>query len=804
MKAVLLYVFLSSFAFAGLLPRLLTFEISGEEVQPGGRIYLHYKFQNVGSEDEENYRIFVHSRIKGTDEGFGGDFSPFHPTSRWRRGEIIEESSVLNIPRDAKRGDYVIYIGFYSDKGRIEMDNKEIEREGLRYEVGRFIIGEKSGGERREIKFKEPLKLEGMKLKERMLYLENERLKVALSDNYPLIREIRDKVTGEVFEGSEEDADFQLELISPQGKIVYAPSPRYIPFVETKKEGNRVVYGLKLREEGREIMDLNIRFELLGESMRVGWEVVRAKDYKLVSIRLPLLALSQAKMVLPLIEGRLVDCGKSFPHREIVGIDCWRSPLDYSCLYGDKGLALLEPSSFEDRVWGETRDGKGLLGIIFNCHTPTNPPLFLQSSSYAELHFMKGDLLTSARFVREKIKGEIKPIYKNAIVYKIFCDVPQAERPVTTFDEALEIIKRIYHLTGGMKQIVYLVGWQYRGHDTGYPAIDKVNERLGGRDGLLRLMEEGRKYNAVVSFHDNYDDAYMDSPAWNEDFICRLPNGELVKGGIWAGGQSYIINPKRYVEGGYAKRRVDETFRLYPLRESYHIDVLSAVPFRYSYSVHTCTGKESVEYKKRIVEMFREKGVDVTSELVTQPFLGFISYFWHLVSSGDNVQREFFLAEEMVPFVPACIHGKAIYGQRGYLGGVPSMDVTKDNWRDFVRLVFLEALPSLLFIEEPIEGFRDGKVYYPSGWWSSDDEVVYKGMHIRRGGKVLIPRGEKEFYAYSDEGGIFEWEMPEGWRGLEVYRIWEDGRKERMMAEVEGGKFRFEAERQGIYEVVER
>ncbi|MGB9877437.1 MAG: endo-alpha-N-acetylgalactosaminidase family protein [bacterium] len=805
MKSLLL-LFISFLSFASFLPRLLSLSTSGEEVEPGGRIYLSYKFQNVGSEDEENYLVFVHARIRGTDRGFGGDFAPFHPTSRWRRGEIIEETSALDIPPDAPKGEYVLYIGFYSPKGRIEMDNKEIEREGWRYEVFSFKVGEKRETKIREKLFKQALSLAGIPLSAKPLFLESEKLKLTADENYPFIREVIHKETGERFTSGGESVDFQLELIAPDGKIVYAPSTRYLLQAVGEKKKGRIIYRVEVREEGREIMGLKIWFELKGEDLLIGWGDVKGEGYFLSGIRVPILGLNNGKLALPLREGRLVDSSVSFPHREIIGIDCWRSPLSYSCVYGGKAFALLEPESVEDKVIAEVRDNKASLGMIFNCHTPTNPPLFLQPASGVCVHFGKGNWLSAAAWINGRIKGKILPIYKRALVYKIFCDVPQAERPITTFEEALEIIKKIHNLTLGIKQIVYLVGWQYRGHDTGYPAIDKVNERLGGREGLLRLMEEAKKFNAIVSFHDNYDDAYMDSPAWNEDFICRTPQGELVKGGVWAGGQSYIINPKRYVEGGYAKRRVEQTFALYPIKESYHIDVLSAVPLRYSYSGHTCTGKESVEYKKRLVEMFKERGVDVSSELVTQPFLGVISFFWHLTSTEDApwIARHYFLNEEIIPFVPACIHSKAIYGQRGYLGGVRDNDVTKDNWREFMVMTFLETLPSLLFSEERIVDFKDGRIIYPSGWWSATDEVFYKGRYIRKGGNVFLPISEKVWLAFSDEGGEVEWELPDDWQGLNIYKVEEDGKKEEVGFSLEGRRFKFEAKKRGVYEVVRR
>jgi hypothetical protein len=130
------------------------------------------------------------------------------------------------------------------------------------------------------------------------------------------------------------------------------------------------------------------------------------------------------------------------------------------------------------------------------------------------------------------------------------------------------------------------------------------------------------------------------------------------------------------------------------------------------------------------------------------------------------------------------------------------MDVTKDNWREYIRLVFLETLPSLLFIEEPIEDFRDGKLIYPSGWWSEKDDVFYKGRYVRRGENVFSPRSEGIWLAYSDKGGRVEWELPEGWKKLEVYRIWEDGRREMVRCDLKDGRFNFEAEEQGVYEVI--
>ena len=47
-----------------------------------------------------------------------------------------------------------------------------------------------------------------------------------------------------------------------------------------------------------------------------------------------------------------------------------------------------------------------------------------------------------------------------------------------TIDEALEIIKKVDNLTLGIPKIIYLVGWQYNGHDSKYPAWFGGNETI--------------------------------------------------------------------------------------------------------------------------------------------------------------------------------------------------------------------------------------------------------------------------------------------------------------------------------------
>ena len=91
-----------------------------------------------------------------------------------------------------------------------------------------------------------------------------------------------------------------------------------------------------------------------------------------------------------------------------------------------------------------------------------------------------------------------------------------------TFEQALEVIKRVHRITCGTPQIVLLTGWQYEGHDSKYPSWAGVNEHLKrpqdatALDSLRWLIREARGYNCLATLHINMFDAYEDSPLFDE------------------------------------------------------------------------------------------------------------------------------------------------------------------------------------------------------------------------------------------------------------------------------------------------
>jgi hypothetical protein len=73
---------------------------------------------------------------------------------------------------------------------------------------------------------------------------------------------------------------------------------------------------------------------------------------------------------------------------------------------------------------------------------------------------------------------------------------------------------------------------------TGTAARQRAHRRLRR---MMRLFETGPSLNAIVTLSDNYDNAYCSSPAWNDAFIARRPDGQLWKSRAWIGEESYIL-----------------------------------------------------------------------------------------------------------------------------------------------------------------------------------------------------------------------------------------------------------------------
>lgn len=216
--------------------------------------------------------------------------------------------------------------------------------------------------------------------------------------------------------------------------------------------------------------------------------------------------------------------------------------------------------------------------------------------------------------------------YTKTLVYKLFLAIPNEAHTESivyeTFESALEVIKKVDLMSLGMPKIVYLVGWQYLGHDSKYPAWDSVNESLKrecdktAKDSLLWLMEEGFKYNTTVSLHINIQDAYKDSPLWDEyvkeDLITLNADKSLCEGDVWNNQLCYIVSYKQIWDKGVIQKRIEELCDFLPIQKAgtIHIDAMHArADVGHGWSLEDIQAA-----RNKIVRFWRDKGIDVTSE----------------------------------------------------------------------------------------------------------------------------------------------------------------------------------------------
>ncbi|MDX2188349.1 MAG: DUF5696 domain-containing protein [Bacteroidota bacterium] len=111
--------------------------------------------------------------------------------------------------------------------------------------------------------------------------------------------------------------------------------------------------------------------------------------------------------------------------------------------------------------------------------------------------------------------------------------------------EAIEKIK-----AAGMKKGIFNIrGWIRGGYDYSHPDIWPPEPQLGTVDELKNACNVQGPYSVVL--HDNYQDSYEQNPSFPKGVNINK-KGNLMLGGFWAGGQSYIMNYKAGLE--YAKR----------------------------------------------------------------------------------------------------------------------------------------------------------------------------------------------------------------------------------------------------------
>lgn len=679
-------------ALEGFAPQVVRVIFHDSVVRPGGGIRMDIHWQNIGDEPApRDYWIFVHFRPVGQiDEpyepgGFSWDFPPARNTSRWHTYFVVkEEGCLFRVPPDIEPGKYVVMVGLYDRDGskeRIGLQNTSRDMGNCRYRVGTVTISRNAPEKSKVLAYRLVWKLREVPpapISEEPRFISRGRLSLGFDPLRPSISAWRVADQTLPLGGDPAGQGIEAEFVSLDDNIQHSSLAMDAEWsFMCRVTGDRAEYRCRLRYKGCEVARFELKFHVAHMSVDVRMGMVQeGAGFQLLAVTVPsVVSVPQsapgAAMAIPTYGGQLVDLVQSGRHREVFAANA-SNPIPGGGVLCESALVSAWSRSLDDRLVAEVLEAGGqrygTMGIQFTHRLSGAAPEYRECPrKIGELALQIAvpeegaptDWIRLASMLSKHVRSQADPFYAGSIIYKIFLDQP-TQKHCTTFAEALGLIRRVYNLTDGYPQVVYLVGWQHRGHDSKYPDTTVVNPRLGGADALADLIDEARKLNAVVSFHDNFDDAYMDSPGWDPDIMAIGPSGEIRQGGVWQGNQCYIISPAAYVASGKAQERVDRTAREYPIRDTVHLDVMSSEVVRVDHNPERPAGADQCHAaRKQIVEMWRRHGLDVTSEALHASFASWVSHAWHGAKAQEGGP---FSQREAVPFVPAVLHSKTTWG----------------------------------------------------------------------------------------------------------------------------------------------
>jgi Endo-alpha-N-acetylgalactosaminidase len=457
-------------------------------------------------------------------------------------------------------------------------------------------------------------------------------------------------------------------------------------------------------------------------------------------------------------------------------------------------------------------------GKPLNCGNYRTPNLLVGQTPACRLDFIGDfdgngsvDWLDGAKLVRGRMPAIPTHYYDDKLVYEIGLDRPNwPQSKVTTFADAIKPIRNFAALTDNMPQVVQLWGWQYRGTDTGYPAVAEVNARVGTYGDLIRLMAEARQYNCTVTLSDNYDDAYKSSPAWDPAVIARRPDGGLWESRNWSGENSYVVGMAKYMRGsggpaqGPGIERTAYTCKQYQLRDTIYVDVLTYYPIRNDWDrEYPASGvKNLLEGRYRVLDEFKAFGVDVMSEALRYAFIGKVTHFGYAQQPLLNPFTEDALADpfggDQVPMLATIYRKSAVWGRSGkskgmletllaiffFNGGQNSWQMSSafnSDPNEVTDWVYIYTLPWMKVRHLDIETFRrdgehtliglEGGGEIDLDWRNQSYSVSVGGKLIARNSSTFCPVDDSRIAFYSLQASRLSAPLPNGWDQQKISAI---------------------------------
>ncbi len=367
------------------------------------------------------------------------------------------------------------------------------------------------------------------------------------------------------------------------------------------------------------------------------------------------------------------------------------------------------------------------------------------------------------------------------------------------FERTFEIVKQTDALTLGASKIIYLVGWQYNGHDDKYPAFDEVNPALKrpqdktALESMLWLIEESKKYNTVISVHINFADAYDNCPLMKEyrksNALIRNRDGEPAAIEKYNEQLCYKVSYKEEWESGLFHKRMQALFDILPVKEAgtVHVDNFQC----YINRKPKVNMKIMQAYRKKMIDYLAENRIDVTSEFtyregpLTVLFYGTIvrGFLWRLYPVDtlgqlpaiwwvDKLKKREIFRNYPEKYAGGILNGK--YGKFLY-GNLHGEELWRykpgDEWHiEFLHQFATVNVPyfylSALQKERLAGSGKKMRMVYKDGTVSylREQKISKNGVVIKVNDDLLmpVPFRENTYLGYSKNGCKRVWQLPFG------------------------------------------
>jgi hypothetical protein len=400
----------------------------------------------------------------------------------------------------------------------------------------------------------------------------------------------------------------------------------------------------------------------------------------------------------------------------------------------------------------------------------------------------RADWLDAGKSVRDRMPLIPTHYYDERMIWIISGQPGRAKEATITFPGIEKVIRKISFLTGGVPQAVYISGWTEGGHDTGYPNITQLNEKMGGLPGFMQLKEKAGAYDANISFDDNYDDQFNNEYSkghFDEKYIARNPDGSLMQQRAWNGeDMSHISGMAKYMQdGGPGMERVRFTCQEYGLQKTELVDAVTWWSIRNDWDPeHPASAVKNLrDGKFKLISEYEKYGVYIISELLRYPFIGKLA----LVVDGPDGGGWNGFGGTQIPLQRLVYSRSIIYGPGGGDGvardprltllhnsrrgpwiseKTPDDDIMNYYYLNFLPWTKLHALDILSFerngqvISMELDNHSAVRIDYGN---KEGFSAVYQGIQIMDGNSLTCPVDKNRIAFYSKTERTLSYPIPE-------------------------------------------